>query len=275
MPEGPLEGMTIGVTAERRAAQQADLLEKRGARIVHGPALRVFSVDSDEVLRAATADVVRRPPDFLLASTGFGMRAWFDAAQSWGARDALLAALQHANVANRGSKAASATAAVGLAEWFRAPHERLGELVERVLAEPLERRRVVLQLHGLAEPDAMARLTSAGADVVGIDAYRLSLPDDTTPAEDLVRAACAGELAAVTFVTATAVHNLFAVAAKIGLDTQLRDALNGPVVAACVGPVCAEGAIEEGVIAPLAPSRARLVPMVQTLTDYLAEHRSA
>ena len=81
--------MTIGVTAERRAAQQAELLIKRGAAVLHGPTLRVFSLDDDQVLRSRTAEVIARPPDFLLASTGFGMRTWLAAADSWGLRDAL------------------------------------------------------------------------------------------------------------------------------------------------------------------------------------------
>jgi uroporphyrinogen-III synthase len=275
VPDGPLEGMTIGVTAERRAAEQAELLHKRGAEVLHGPTLRVFSLDEDQVLKASTADVVARPPDFLLASTGFGMRTWLAAADSWGMRDALVAALGRARVANRGAKAASANAAVGLAEWWRAPNERIEELVERVAAQPLAGSRVVLQLHGVADPDAVARLVGAGAEVVEIDAYRLSLPADPTHAQDLIRAACAEELAAVTFVIAPAVHNLFVLARGIGLDAELRQALNGRVVAACVGPVCAEGAIEEGVLRPLVPSRSRLVPMIQTLTDHLQEARSA
>lgn len=275
MPDGPLEGMTIGVTAERRAAQQTDLLQKRGAQILHGPTVRVFSLDEDQALKATTADVVTRPPDFLLASTGFGMRTWLSAAESWGMRDALVAALRRARVANRGAKAASANAAVGLAEWFRAPHERLDELVERVLAEALAGRRVVLQLHGVADPVALARLVGAGAEVIEVDAYRLSLPADATPARDLIRAACAEELAAVTFVIAPAVHNLFVLARQIGLDAELRQALNDRVVAACVGPVCAEGAIDEGVVRPLVPSRARLVPMIQALTNHLQEARTA
>ena len=82
-------------------------------------------------------------------------------------------------------------------------------------------------------------------------------------------------MAAVTFVIAPAVHNLFVLAGEIGLDAELRQALNGGVVAACVGPVCAEGAIEEGVLRPLVPSRARLVPMIQALTDHFQEARSS
>jgi uroporphyrinogen-III synthase len=273
VPDGPLRGVTIGITAERRAAQQADLLNRRGAEVLHGPSLRVFSLDEDQDLRARTADVIAHPPDFLLASTGFGMRTWLAAADSWGLRDALLNALRGARIANRGAKAASANESVGLAEWCRAPHERLDELVERVLVEPLAGRRVVLQLHGVADPRAVASLIAAGAEVIEIDAYRLSLPVDPAPAQDLIKAACAHELAAVTFVIAPAVHNLFVLAAQVGLDADLRRALNSSVVAACVGPVCAGGAIDEGVLRPLVPSRPRLVPMIQILTDHLTHNR--
>jgi uroporphyrinogen-III synthase len=275
MASVPLEGVTIGVTAERRAREQADLLRKRGAQVLFGPTLRVFSSDEDEVLKASTADLVNHPPDYLLASTGFGMRTWLAAAESWGSREALLGALGQARVANRGAKAASANTAAGLVEWWRAPHERFDELIERVLTEPLSGRRVALQLHGVAEPEAAARLADAGAEVIAIDGYRLSLPDDPNPAYDLIRAACAGQLDAVTFVIAPAVHNLFALAQQIGLHSEVRQALNDRVVAACVGPVCAEGAIQEGVLHPLVPTRSRLVPLVQTLTDHLVEVRSA
>ena len=274
MANGPLQGMTIGVTAERRATEQAELLQKRGARVLLGPALRVFSYEQDEVLKASTADVVDHPPDFLLASTGFGMRIWLAAAESWGMRQALVEALGQARVANRGAKAASANTAAGLTEWWRAPHERLDELIGRVSAEPLAGRRVVLQLHGVADPDAVARLAGAGAEVIQVDAYRLSLPADPIPAQDLIRAACADQLAAVTFVIAPAIHNLFVLARQIGFHSELRQALNDRVVTACVGPVCAEGAIQEGVLHPLVPSRARLVPMIHALTDHLVEARS-
>lgn len=203
------------------------------------------------------------------------MRTWLAAAETWGLREALLAALGPARVANRGAKAASVNQAVGLAEWHRAPHERLDELVDRLLVEPLAGRRVVLQLHGVADPAAVASLEAAGAEVVEIDAYRLSLPEDRAPAHELIRAACAEELAAVTFVTAPAIHNLLALATEIGLEGPLRRALNGPVVVACVGPVCAQGALDEGLLTPLVPPRPRLVPMVQTLTDHLHQARSA
>ncbi len=132
----------------------------------------------------------------------------------------------------------------------------------------------MLQLHGVAVPDAVARLADDGAEVIQVDAYRLSVPADPAPAQDLIRAACADRLAAVTFVTAPAIHNLFVLARQLGHHFELRRALNDRAVTACVGPVCAEGAIQEGVLHPLVPARARFVPMIHALTHHLVEARS-
>lgn len=260
----------IGITAERRAEEQAGLFHRRGATTVHGPTLRIASLGDDENLRAATLDVIRRPPDFLLASTGFGMRTWFSAADRAGLRAELLDALGGAKVANRGAKAASANAGAGLAEWWRAPDERFDELVDRVLEEPLAGRRVAVQLHGCPMPAVVGRLEAAGASVVQVDAYSARLPADTAPARALIEAACGHRLAAVTFTTAPAVHNLFVIADQAGRAEELRRALDGPVITGCVGPVCAEGAVEEGIRSPVVPDRARLVPLVQTVADRLS-----
>jgi uroporphyrinogen-III synthase len=265
----PLAGRTIGITAERRAEEQAALLTARGAAVVHGPTLHITSVLDDAELRAATDEVIAHPPDYVLASTGFGVRTWLSAAEGWGLRDDLIVALGRARIANRGSKAASATKGMGLTEWYRAPTERFTELVDRLLDESLSGCRVVFQLHGAPEADARRQIGAAGADVLEVDAYRAGLPADRGPAMALIDAACGGRLDAVTFTTAPAVHNLFALAAGAERTDELRQAFNGPVVAACVGPVCAEGAEEEGIADPLVPERSRLVPLITALTDRL------
>lgn len=273
MTDAPLTGLTIGITAERRAEEQARLLRSRGAATLHGPSIAISSKTDDEELKRTTLDVIGHPPHYLLASTGYGMRTWVEAAAAWGLRDDLVAALAYARVANRGVKAASANGSFGLREWWRAPNERFDEVVEAVLEQPLAGARVVLQLHGTSMPAATARLEAAGATVLEVDAYRASLPADDGPAQDLIEAACGRRLAAVTFTTAPAVHNLFVLADRSARADELRQALNGPVLAACVGPVCAEGATDEGVREPLVPHKARLVPLVQALTDRLAAER--
>ena len=46
-----------------------------------------------EVVNPATEEVLARPVDMFLATTGIGMRTWFAAADEWGLADPLVAAL--------------------------------------------------------------------------------------------------------------------------------------------------------------------------------------
>jgi len=273
MPLQPLEGWTIGVTADRRSDEQAELLRRRGATVLHGPTMTTAYLADDEHLRAATSAVVDEPPAYLVATTGIGMRAWLEAAQTWGLGPALLAGLERTKVVARGPKAAAAVQAAGLAVWERSPNERMDELVPVLLAEDLRGRRVAVQEYGVRSPELRAALEAAGAHVVEVPVYRWRLPDDLGPAQRLVEAACAGRAHAVTFTSAPAVHNLFAIAAGLGRAGELRNAFNHGVVAACIGEVCAGGARREGVCQPLRPPVGRLGLLVRALSDHLAETR--
>ena len=50
----PLAGRCVGITADRRWRNQADLLENLGADVIHGPTLRTVDLSRDEALRQAT-----------------------------------------------------------------------------------------------------------------------------------------------------------------------------------------------------------------------------
>lgn len=269
----PLQGYTVGVTADRRWEDQAELLRRRGARIVHGPSIATQYLASDEALRTATASVAERPPDYLVATTGIGMRAWLEAAQAWGMGEALVAALEPARIVARGPKSAGAVQTAGLTVWQSSPNERLDQLLPLLLAEPLAGKRVVVQEAGADADDITLALHAQGADVVQVPVYRWRLPDDTAAAFRLVEAACDGRVDAVTFTSKPAVQNLFAIAAEEEKDEQLRRAFNSSVVAACVGGVCAGAARDEGIDNPVEPSLGRLGLMIRALSDRLEVRR--
>ncbi len=50
----PLAGYTVGVTAARRREELGMALERRGARIMYGPAIQIVPLVDDAQLRAAT-----------------------------------------------------------------------------------------------------------------------------------------------------------------------------------------------------------------------------
>ena len=270
----PLDGFVVGITADRRWSEQAVLLRRRGAEIVHGPSIETAYLACDDALRAATTSLIERPPHYLAATTGIGIRAWFEAAQSWGLADALTHALVGTRIVARGPKAAAAVQAVGLAAWRSAANEQMDQVLEHLLGEPLDGMQVAVQLYGMPAPELTGALAAAGADVLEIPVYQWRTPDDPVPAVRLAQATIDGRLHAVTFTAAPAVTNLFALAAAHGIDDALREAFNRRgVVAACVGPVCARGAIEAGITDPLVPSVGRLGLLVRALSERLVSDR--
>ncbi len=271
----PLDGFSVGVTADRRADEQAELLRRRGAEVVHGPVIRTLPLADGAELAAATHAVIDHPPDTLVALTGLGIRSWFEAADGHGRGDALRDALAEATILARGPKAAGALATVGLDASWRAPGESSAE-VEAQLGADLGGRCIAVQRDGAAEPHLARALAAAGARVVDVPVYRWVLPDDLAPATSLVAAVADGALDAVTFTSAAAISNLFAIAGRAGGDDLVqgvRTALRGPVVPVCVGPVSAARLAAHGVDRPVHPSRWRLGPMVRCLAEVLAPRR--
>src|SRR6516165_11035408 len=101
----PLAGFTVAVTAARRAEEICGLLERRGAAVIHGPALRIVPLADDTDLYKATVELIASPPDTVVATTGIGFRGWMEAAEGWGEGDRLRSALGQAALLARGPKA--------------------------------------------------------------------------------------------------------------------------------------------------------------------------
>lgn len=267
---GPLSGFTVAITADRRAEEQAEFLRRRQASIWHVPVIRTHPLGPDDGLRDATDELIRRPPRYLVLTTGIGTRAWFEAARSLGLEEELLAALRGATVLARGPKAAGAAITAGLEVSWRAPRETLRDVIEHLEELGISGARVAVQLDGASDASAVRLLAGLGADVVGVPVYRWTRPDDEVAVIRLVEAIEQQRVDAVTFTAAAAVHNLAAIAAEAGRLEAMRDGFRTGVVAACVGPVCADAAAHVGIGPVVVPPRARLGSMIGTLTEVLA-----
>jgi uroporphyrinogen-III synthase len=272
----PLQGFTVGITADRRWKEQAELLERRGATVKHGPTIATHYLPSDAALREATLDVIRRRPSYVVATTGIGVRAWFEAARSWGLGEALRATLEQARAVARGPKAAGALRVAGIDTWMVVTSERVDEAIWILVEQSLRGLVVAFQQYGEVNDHAINTLRAAGAEVIEVPVYRWRLPEDDQAALRLVKAACSRKLDAVTFTSAPAAVNLMTIAKRHGLDDDVRGGFNeGGVVAACVGPVCAEGAKTAGIHNIVAPSVGRLGLLVRVLSEALLQRRAS
>ncbi|MFE2556823.1 uroporphyrinogen-III synthase [Streptomyces sp. NPDC059352] len=265
---GPLAGFTVGVTAARRADELIALLRRRGAAVVHGPALRIVPLADDTELLAATKELIAHAPDVVVATTAIGFRGWVEAADGWGYGEELLAVLREVELLARGPKVKGAVRAAGLTETWSPSSESMAEVLDRLLAEGVDGRRIALQLHGEPLPGFVEALTAGGAEVVVVPVYRWMPPEDIGPLDRLLDATLAGTLDAVTFTSAPAAASLFSRAEERGVRAELVAALRHGVLAVCVGPVTALPLQAEG-IDTYQPERFRLGPLVQLLCTEL------
>jgi uroporphyrinogen-III synthase len=267
----PLAGFTVAVTAARRADEIGGLLERRGAGVLHAPALRIIPLADDSNLHKATLDLIASPPDTVVATTGIGFRGWMEAAEGWGVGEQLRDALGGAVLLARGPKATGAIRAAGLRELWSPASESSAEVLARLLSEGgLNGRRIAVQLHGEPLHDFIDALGDAGAAVVPVAVYRWTAPADLTPLDRLLEAIAAGTVDAVTFTSALAATGLLRRAAATGRLAGLTAALRDRVVPACVGPVTAGPLLEHGIPASW-PERYRVGALIRHVTEKLAE----
>lgn len=269
VPVENLAGFTVGITADRRWEEQAELLRRRGAVIVHGPTIRTLSVGPDDTLHLVTEQLILTPPDVVIANTGIGMRAWFAAADSWGIGEALHGSLAECEIFARGPKASSAVHQAGLDVVARAESERMEEVIDILVARGVRGQTIAFQRHGDDSPEVITRLRDAGAAVIEVPVYRWILPESTEAAQRLIEATIGGEIHALTFTSAPAVRNLFMIAEDMGCTDKLRASLADGVISVVVGPVCRSAAEELGIADAVMPDRYRIGPMIRTLTEIL------
>ncbi|WP_031478269.1 uroporphyrinogen-III synthase [Streptomyces bicolor] len=265
---GPLAGFTVGVTAARRADELGALLQRRGAAVLHAPALRIVPLADDSELLAATKEIIQRTPDVVVATTAIGFRGWIEAADGWGLGEDLLARLREVEMLARGPKVKGAVRAAGLTEDWSPSSESMAEVLDRLLEEGVDGRRIAVQLHGEPLPGFVEALREGGAEVLGVPVYRWLPPEDIGPVDRLLDATVSRGLDALTFTSAPAAASLLSRAEERGLLPEVISALHHDVLPACVGPVTALPLQAHGVDT-VQPARFRLGPLVQLLCQEL------
>ncbi len=264
-PDLPLSGFRVGVTAARKVEEQVGLLERRGAEVVWAPALSLeANLVEDAELRIATDDVLSRPIDLFLATTGTGLRTWFAAAERWGLRTALLERLAGAEILARGPKSVGALRANGLREAWSPESEEFEDVLAHLRGRDLTGRRIVVQEHGQSLSMVAHALRRRGADVTSVAVYRVIAAEDPEPMFHLIDQIADREVHAVTFTAAPAVAALMEAAGSTGRREDVVSAFQADVLASCVGPVTA-AAFELWGVPTIFPDRSRLAAMIKQL----------
>ncbi|ALE05180.1 uroporphyrinogen III synthetase [Arthrobacter sp. ERGS1:01] len=273
-PAQPLHGFRIGVTAHRRAGDLIEALERRGAQVLHAPALKIAPVADDTVLRDETAAVIAAAPDIVMVTTAYGMRRWCEAADAAGQGEELLSVLAGAEIFVRGPKARGAVRAAGLDDVGISSDETTATLTGLVIAAGVAGKTVAVQVHGYTDVASLQRLRDAGATVLTVTPYRWVNAEDGDKLPQLIDAVARRELDVLTFTSAPAVDAVLSAAAQLGRGEEFLAALRGDgpgtVLCAAVGPVTAAPLIHAG-ITPLVPERFRMGALIRLVCEHLEQ----
>jgi uroporphyrinogen-III synthase len=267
----PLSGFRVGITSARKVEELTGLLERRGARVEQAPALAIEAT-CDTTLRAATETVLAAPPEVFVATTGHGLRRWFEAAEAWGLLPGLLAGLSGASIVARGPKAVGALRAHGLRETWSPPSECLEDVLAYLRSSSLAGRRIVVQEHGQSLSVVANALRVQGAQVQVVSVYRCGPADDQAEMFRMVDLVAQRQVDAVTFTSAPAAEILMDAAAASGRRTEVLEAFRTDVLATCVGPVTA-APFAMWDVPVVQPARSRLTAMVRALEVELPSRR--
>ena len=266
----PLSGFRVGVTSDRRAEDLIAALERRGAQVLHAPALTIAPNEQDGSLVIDTREVILARPDVVLVTTGYGMRRWFEVADAAGLGAELTAVLEQARIFARGPKAHGAVRAAGLLDAEVSEMDTTASLVDAMIGAGLTRRQVAIQLHGFTDDLQLARLRDVCSTVLTVTPYRWARPPVRERLPRLIKAVCSRQLDAVTFTSAPAALATLTAADDLGLRSDLADAMRNHVAAVAVGPVTA-GPLSAAGIPVLVPERHRLGALIRLVTEELGE----
>lgn len=258
-----LAGTRILVTAQRRADELAGALIRRGAEVTVAPTLGVVPhIDEDTLLRR-TREILATGVDTLVVTTGIGFRGWMDACEAAGLYDDLVAALAAVRLVARGPKARGALQGNGLAADWVAESETSAEIVEFLLAEGVEGRRIAVQHHGAGDPHLEKMLIDGGATIIPLEVYRWGPPTDPVAVAETALQVAAGAFDAVMFTSAPAASAWLAELARQGVTEIVRDlAAAGRLLLAAVGPMTADPLRNAGMVTVF-PDRSRMGALVR------------
>lgn len=270
LPDSALAGCSIVVVADRRSADLAVALERRGATVQRAPALSILPAVDDDLLLARSRELIAEPPDIVVVTTGVGLRGWMDAVHERDLHTQLAGALSRASFIARGPKAHGAIQQAGFSADWVASSETAAEVAEHLISRGVEGSRIAVQHHGAGSDGLDALLTAHGATVVPLIVYRWGPPQDPDLVLHSAQQAASGTVDALLFTSAPGAAEWLRVADGAGaLPAIRRRAESGRLLLAAVGPITA-APLHDAALRTAVAARGRLGALVRCVVEHFA-----
>lgn len=268
-----LEGITIAVTGPRKAEEIGRMIAKFGGETLVRPAQGTVFLD-DTTIEEQLRELIERPADWLLLTTGVGTEALLQTAERLGLMESFVEALGKMKIGARGYKTVNVLRGLGLTPLVRDNDGTTAGMLAEMGDVDLSGRRVVLQLYGDPAPKITAKLLERGAICEELLPYR-HVPPEGGSVEQLIDEALSGAVDAIAFTSTVQVRCVVHIAETLGKRQELLKAFGEGVLAVAVGKVTAEALTEEGVERVLYPEEERMGSMVVAISKYYGSKAAA
>lgn len=257
-----MNGRVVGITAARRATEQAALVESLGGVALVGPSLGLDTPVADDQIVPALRELLDTGFDVLVAMTGVGMRHLMAVAERIGLADRMRAQCADGLVLARGAKARRALRELGFAVAAIADPASSAGVVALVGDRVPAGARIAVQSAFSPGDPVMDQIAALGHTVIPLHPYVIAPHAQREPALALATAAIEGRVDAITFTSANAVHGLAAICEHAGLDLT---AIGPSVLIVAVGEVTAAALRAHDLRVDLQPDTPRMGAMYQAL----------
>jgi uroporphyrinogen III methyltransferase/synthase len=259
----PLFGRRVLVTrAREQAGELSSLLIEQGAEPVECPTIRIAPPESWRELDEAIAGLSRC--QWLVFTSVNGVQPFMDRLQRKGLDGRAVAGLRLCCI---GPRTAEALAAYGLrADLVPSEYQAEG-LIDAMKTAGVKGQRVLIPRAAVAREVLPEQLRELGADVQVVTAYRTVLPDiEAGRLKDLLKKQA---LHVLTFASSSTVRNFCGLFSS---QDEMRR-LTGGAVVACIGPITAKTAREEGLAVAITAVENTIPALVEAIVRYYSTCR--
>ena len=259
----PLFGKRVLVTrAREQAGELSSLLAERGAEPVECPTIQIVPPANWTELDGAIADLSRY--QWLVFTSVNGVKPFMDRLRRNGLDGRAASGLRLCCI---GPRTAEALAAYGLrADVVPSEYQAEG-VIEAMKAIGVKGQRVLIARAAVAREILPEQLRELGADVQVVTAYRTVLPEvETERMKDLLQKQA---LHVLTFASSSTVRNF----SRLFDSREEMRRLTGGAVVACIGPITAKTAAEEGLPVTITAAENTIPALVEAIVQYYSTCR--
>ena len=256
----PLLGRRILVTRTRaQSSELVRLLERRGAGCVECPAIEVKPPDDLSGLDAAISKLGTY--DWIVFSSPNAVKYFLERVFEKG-HD--IRVLGNARIACVGASTADCIKGYHLDVDLVPENFRAEGLVEAFSRLDMDSRKVLVPRAAKAREVLPRGLEEMGAEVTVATAYQTVTPELR---QDVVEILQDEDVDVLTFTSSSTVRNFFKM-----VPEKLRERILSRAKIACIGPVTARTAEEQGLVIDIQPEKSTIKDMVDAIEAYFSNH---